>query len=122
MMIDTGNLEQIIGLIVALIAAIIAYLERQKKEEVIAAYTPGTPESGTPSIIAKLPERSWKMSEATRHFITMDANEENRVKILAQVDKAEEQQLTHYRIDFNGGYYLIEYGLQYGGAGTPSGK
>jgi len=123
------DIQVIISAVTAIIAALYAIWNEIKKREAIAeqqqiamAYTPGTVESKTAEVIAKLPERSWKMNEATRQWITFDATPENREIILAQVKDAEAQMLTHYQIHFNGGYYVIDYGLLMGGAGNPSGK
>ena len=88
----------------------------------VDALIPGTPQSNTPSIVATLPSRSWKMSPETRNWLTFDATPANAASINKQIDAAEEQHLTQYQITFDGGYYNIQYGLQYGGAGNPSGK
>jgi len=123
------DMQIIISAITAIIAALIAIWNEIKKREAIAettqvamAYTPGTVESKTPEIIAKLPERSWRMNEATRRYLVFDATPANSETILDQVKDAENQCLTHYQIHFDGGYYVIDYGLLMGGAGNPSGK
>jgi hypothetical protein len=87
----------------------------------VQALTPGTPQASNPAIVSTLPPRSYLMSDATKQWITFDATPENKATILAQVASAEAQHLTQYQITFDGGYYLIQYGLQYGGAGNPSG-
>lgn len=86
------------------------------------ALTPGTMQSVDPVIIQTLPVRSWIMSDSTKQWLTFDATPENRTLILSQIAAAEGNHLTSYQINFAGGYYLIEYGLQYGGKGNPSGK
>lgn len=122
MIIDTGNMDTIIAFLIALISAIIAWYQNREKNTIVQAYTPGTVESITPAIIAKLPERSWKMDESTKRWCTFDATPENKATILAAIDQAEAAKLTHYTIHFNGGYYVIDYGLLMGGGGNPSGK
>jgi len=115
-------IDSLWALVIAVIAAIIAYLEKTKKDTVIAAFDVTSTQSSDPAVIASLPDRTWKMSDATKQWITFDATPENKIKILAQVDAAEKEHKTKYQIDFDGGYYLIEYGLQYGGSGNPSGR
>jgi len=119
MIIDTSNTESIIAFIIMLISALYAWYQNRQKKEVISAFTPGSTESQTPAIIDKLPDRSWKMSESTKRFLTFDASPKNKEIILAAVDEAEEMRQTHYTIGFDGGYYIIDYGLLMGGAGNP---
>ena len=119
--VPTEVIGQFWQLIVAVIAAIIAYLQTKKAATVTAAYDVNSAVSSDKTVIATLPERTWKMSDATKEWLTFDATAENKAKILAQIDAAEKDHLVKYQIDFAGGYYLIEYGLQYGGAGNPSG-
>jgi Tfp pilus assembly major pilin PilA len=115
-------IESLWALVIAAIAAVIAYLENQKKNDVIKAFDVTSTQSSDPELVASLPERTWKMSESTKQWITFDATPENKAAILAQVDAAEAEHKTKYQINFTGGYYLIEYGLQYGGSGNPSGN
>jgi hypothetical protein len=125
MILDTTNLDSILAFISFIVAAVIAWWQNRGKTVAVAqvaALTPGTPESQAGAVVATLPARSWKMSPATLQWITFDATPENKATIIAQVQAAEANHLTDYRIDFAGGYYLIQYGLQYGGAGNPSGK
>ena len=121
----TPDLTNIVEAIIAIILAIVAYYQNQKKNEAVAqvaALTPGTVESKTPAVVNSLPERSWKMNDATRRWLTFDATPSNKIKIEQQIDAAELEHLTTYQIQFEGGYYNIEYGLLKGGAGNPSGK
>ena len=115
--------------IVAIIAAIAALIQTLKKNEavaekatVVAALTNGSAESKDPVVVATLPERTWKMSESTKQWCTFDASAKNKALILAQIEQAEAEKLTHYQVSFDGGYYIIEFGLLMGGAGNPSGK
>lgn len=117
--------EQVTTLIVTamlIIAAITAALQNKQKKDVVAAMDPTTPQASNPTIIATLPERTWKMLDSTKRWLTFDANEANLVKILKQIEDAEAQHLVRYQIQFEGGFYNIEYGLLIGSAGNPSGK
>ena len=116
------QIQTLIAAFVAIVAAVAAYLENKKKTTVINAMTSGTVESKDPAALALLPERSWKMSDATKKWCTFDASQENKDLILKRIDAAETQHLTHYQIDFAGGYYIIDFGLLMGGSGNPSGK
>jgi hypothetical protein len=121
-MITEIDLSNLIAAIIALISVIIAILKNRETTTTKAAYTSQSIESATPAIVATLPERSWKMSESTLRYCTFDATPENRELIIEQIKDAEASQLTHYQVHFNGGYYIIDYGLLMGGAGNPSGK
>lgn len=112
-------IESAWALVIALIAAIIAYLEKQKKDNAIAAFDVTSTQSSNPEIVASLPERTWKMSEATRRWLTFDATPENKASILSQIEAAENEHKVAYQIVFDGGYYNIEYGLLKGSAGNP---
>jgi hypothetical protein len=121
MIIDTGNMDTIIAFLITIIAALIAWYQNRQKNQIVQAFIPGTVESITPAIIATLPERSWKMSDSTKHWCTVDATPANKETILKAIDQAESAKLTHYTIHFDGGYYIIDYGLLMGGGGNPSG-
>jgi hypothetical protein len=117
--------EQVNTLIVAAVAIIggvTAVLQNKQKKDVVAAMDPVSPQANNPAIIAALPERTWKMTDATRQWCLFDATPENRVKIEAQIAAAEKEHKVQYRVDFADGHYRIEYGLLAGGAGNPSGK
>jgi hypothetical protein len=126
------QIQTLIAAIIALITAIMAILKnneaKDEKENAlvaeaqVAAYNVDSVESMKPEIVATLSERSWKMSDATRRWLTFDATPENYVKINQVIDGAEAAHLVSYQIVYNGGYYNIEYGLLKGGAGNPSGK
>jgi hypothetical protein len=126
MIIDTTSTESIIAFIAAAIAAFIAWWQNRQKKEVINFYSDPVqiPEAQTISqaVLSQLPTHSYKMGEATKRWLTFDATIENKASILKQIEQAENQGLTKYRINFAGGFYDIEYGLQYGGSGNPSGK
>jgi hypothetical protein len=90
-------------------------------KNVLKTGTTTTPPPELPPVIP-LPERSYKMTDSVRQWLTFDATPENKEKILARIAEAESQQLDSYRIIFAGGYYDIEYGNLKGSAGNPSGK
>lgn len=106
-------------LIFAIFAAIIAYLKAKETATVKAAYDVTSAESSDPKVIATLPERTWKMTDSTKQWLTFDATPENKASILSQIEAAENEHLVEYQIVFNGGYYNIEYGLLKGAAGNP---
>jgi len=120
--VDTMSPESIAAFIFALIAAMWAYYQSWQKKQVIQAFTVGTPEAKDPAIVAKLPDRSWKMDEGTIRWLTFDASPENKKVILEQIALHESLRETEYIITFAGGYYQIEYGLLKGSSGNPSGK
>lgn len=113
---------QLITAIIALIFAVVAYLQNRQKNMVVNAMTPGTVEAKTPAIVATLPDRTWKMTDSVKEWLTFDATPENKVLILNQIAAAEASHLVAYQIHFTGGYYNIEYGYLKGSAGNPSGK
>lgn len=129
MALDEPTVQAIITALVALVMAIIAWWQKQTADQAkatlattAAAYTPGTPEASNPAIVAKLPDRSWKMDAQTLDWCLFDATPDNKQLIISQINAAEAQHLTSYQVRFQGGFYIIEYGLLKGGAGNPSGK
>jgi hypothetical protein len=120
--IDEPAIRAILEAVIALALAIYAWWQRSQAVTTVSAFTPGTPEAKDPAIIAKLPERSWKMDSATLDWCLFDATPDNKALIMQQINTAEAQHLTHYQVRFQGGFYEIEYGLLKGGAGNPSGK
>jgi hypothetical protein len=127
--IDEPAIRAILEAVIALALAIYAWWQRSQavtaKQELVttvSAFTPGTPDAKDPTIIATLPERSWKMDSATLDWCLFDATPDNKALIMQQINTAEAQHLTHYQVRFQGGFYEIEYGLLKGGAGNPSGK
>jgi hypothetical protein len=118
MIIDTANIESIVGFIFAVIMAIYAWYQNNQKKLITQAFIPGTVESITPAIVAKLPERSWKMSEGTKHFLTMDCPVDVKNDLLRQVAQAEDAYLTDYEVNFPGGHSHVQYGLVYSGSGN----
>jgi uncharacterized membrane protein YraQ (UPF0718 family) len=112
-------IEQLWTLVVALIAAIVVYIQNKQKNDSVAAFDVTSTQSSNPEIVASLPERTWKMSDSTKRWLTFDATSENKATILSQIEAAENEHKVEYQIVFDGGYYNIEYGLLKGSAGNP---
>lgn len=123
-----SQIVQIIEMIVALVAAIVAYWQRTKKidaqnqtQQVVAFFDPKDDTVITPPGV--VPARSWKMEDATKSWVLVGHDALNQVGLLNQIEEAEVNQLTHYYLtyqDRGGGFYEIEYGLMKGsGIGKP---
>jgi hypothetical protein len=120
--IPTEVIAQFWQLIIAIVAAIVAYVKVREAQIIKAAYDVSSAESSDPKVIAELPERTWKMSDTTKRWLVFDATPENKGKILSQIEAAENEHKVSYQIVFDGGYYDIEYGLLKASSGNPSGK
>jgi hypothetical protein len=120
MIIDTTDLNSIIAAIIAIITMIYAWYQNRSKNTVIKAMTSGTVESQNAAVVLSLPTKSWTMNDETKEYITSDATPTNKARILAQVAAHEMNGDTHYRINFVGGYYVVDYGLVMSGVGNPS--
>lgn len=123
------DLVQILELLAALVAAIIAYWQHHKKKEaenrtgeVIAFFDPRDDTVTIPP--AAVPSRSWKMNSGTRQWVIAGHDPVTQGDLLRQIDAAEAQQLLRYYLTFpdrGGGFYEIEYGLMKGsGVGKPA--
>ena len=123
-----SQIVQIIEMIVALVAAIVAYWQRTKKidaenqtQQVVAFFDPKDDTVITPPVA--VPARPWKMDDATKSWVLVGHDALNQVGLLNQIEDAEVNQLTHYYLtyqDRGGGFYEIEYGLMKGsGIGKP---
>jgi hypothetical protein len=122
------ELIQIFEMLVAIVAAIIAYYQRRQKInaqnetlEVVAFFDPKNETVTTPP--ESVPARSWKMNEETKRWVLVGHDAMNQADLLKQIEVAEGQQLLHYYLtyqDRGGGFYEIEYGLMKGsGVGEP---
>jgi hypothetical protein len=123
------DLVQILELLAAIVAAIIAYWQHHQKTwaekrtgEVIAFFDPKDDTVTTPP--AAVPSRSWKMNSETRQWVIAGHDPATQGDLLRQIDAAEGQQLPRYYLTFadrGGGFYEIEYGLMKGsGIGKPA--
>jgi hypothetical protein len=122
------ELIQIFEMLVAIVAAIIAYYQRRQKIdaqnetlEVVAFFDPKDDTVTAPP--ESVPARSWKMNEETKRWVLIGHDALNQADLLKQIEVAEGQQLLHYYLtyqDRGGGFYEIEYGLMKGsGVGEP---
>ena len=123
------DLVQILELLAAIVAAIIAYWQHRQKTEaenrtgkVIAFFDPKDDTVTTPP--AAVPSRSWKMNAETRRWVIAGHDPAVQGDLLRQIDAAEGEQLPRYYLTFpdrGGGFYEIEYGLMKGsGVGKPA--
>jgi hypothetical protein len=132
---------QIVEMLVAIVAAIVAYWQhRQKitaeetaeeavageniaqtqlsmveeeKADVVAFFDPGNERVTVPP--ADIPARSWKMNDETKRWVTIGHSPDDQASLLKQIALAEEQKKYHYFISVPGSFYEIEYGLLKGG-------
>ncbi|MDD5348505.1 MAG: hypothetical protein PHT59_07820 [Candidatus Omnitrophica bacterium] len=111
---------QVIAAIIAIVGAFYAWYQTQQKAVVVAALTSGTTESQTPAIVAKIPSRTWKMSDETKYNLVRLMSKAEQDSVLKQIADAEAAYQTRYRINFDGGFVTIEYGLIVQMVGNPS--
>lgn len=107
-------MEQLIAAIITFLSIVVAIWKNSQANTAtvqVAALTPGTPESTSPEVIAKLPDRSWKMAPETLHYIQAAESDADKASIERQVRDAEAQHLVVYQIQYSKGGYVIEYGL-----------
>jgi hypothetical protein len=106
-------LTEIITMIVALIAAIWAWYQKHKKDEIVTFYTEpeSKPIEKTLALVKDLPGRSWKMSPETLKWVLFGESIEDQNDLRGQIVTAESNALTSYTIRYSKGFYLIEYGL-----------
>jgi hypothetical protein len=132
---------QILELVAALVAAIVAYWQNRRKNQaveqkrdadmdrdfaearagnalarkadVISFFDPGDDTVTKPP--TSVPARSWKMGDGTKRWLTSDHPADEQASLLKQIAEAEEQKKSSYIISVPGEYYEIEYGLVKGG-------
>ena len=135
------ELVQIFELLVALVAAIVAYWQHRQKsqaveareeavvEKEIAEAMQWTTESQKNELVSffdpsddsvtkppeSVPARSWKMSDETKRWVTFNHKPDEQASLLKQIAEAEEQKKMSYFISVPGCFYEIEYGLVKGG-------
>jgi hypothetical protein len=117
-----SQLVQIIEMIAAVVAALIAYWQRTQKidaqeetRQVVAFFDPKDDTVTTPP--DSVPARSWRMNEEIKRWVLEGHDASNQAGLLDQIEAAEVQKLMHYYLNFDdrgGGYYEIEYGLMKG--------
>jgi hypothetical protein len=120
MEIPTAVMEQLWALLLVVIAAIIAYLEKRDKDtainenkQVAAFYDPRTGNTPAPETV---PERAWRMNDETKKFLVSGETEQDAQRLLAQVELAEAEGKTDYFISYPRGWYHINFGLIMGSA------
>jgi hypothetical protein len=135
------DIIQILELLAAIVAAVIAYWQHREKtiaqamageasagmniaetrlsmaeaekDDIVAFYDPGNERVTDPP--ATVPARSWKMNEETKRWVTAGHSPDEQASLLKQVADAEELKKVHYFISVPTAFYEIEYGLLKGG-------
>ena len=97
------------ALVLAVIAAAVAWIQNSQKKEVISFFTPGDNTVMAPP--AEVPANSWTMDATTKDWLTCDLTPENKATALAQVAAAEAAGKIEYTIVLPNQVYWIEYGL-----------
>jgi len=136
-----NELVQIFELLVALVAAIVAYWQHRQKsqaveakeealvEKEIAEAMQWATESQKNELVSffdpsddsvtkppeSVPTRSWKMSDETKRWVTFNHKPDEQASLLKQIAEAEEQKKMRYFISVPGCFYEVEYGLLKGG-------
>lgn len=108
-------LLELMTAIVALIMALIAYLKsktaKQAEEEKAEIVDFFTDEHASAEVVSKVPERSWRMNDATREWILYGESAADQEKLNEQINKAEAAEKRRYEITYSKGGYEISYGL-----------
>ncbi len=77
--------------------------------KVLSFFDPGDQSVTSPP--DNIPARSWKMSDATKRWLTFDHSPKEQQSLLRQVAEAEDKGLATYTVDLPSAWYQIEYGL-----------
>jgi len=101
-------MESLWALALALIMAAIAYLEKLKKDEIIAFMDPT--DTTTLSAPEGLPAVTYTMGTEEKAKILAGKSAADTQAILQQIATAEAEKLATYTITYQGGSYEIEYG------------
>ena len=127
------ELTNLFELVVALICAVFAYVQHQRASGAIAEtktaqqtieqvlnFFDQTDDTVTvaPPVVQG---RSFKMSQASKNWITSDRRPEERESLLRQVAEAESKRLGVYTISVPSVWYNIEYGIPSGSGGSGKG-
>jgi len=101
-------MESLWALILALVAAVIAYLEKMKKDEIVAYMDPTDTEvlaapEGVPAV-------TYVMNPATKSKILAGLSGPDLQNVLNQIETAEKERLATYTITYSDGSFDIEYG------------
>jgi len=127
------ELTNIFELVVALVCAMFAYAQHRRASSAIAETQQAqqTTENvlnffdQTDDTVTVAPTevqgRSFKMSQASKDWITSDRLPEERESLLRQVAEAEGKRLGVYTISVPSVWYNIEYGIPSGSGGSGKG-
>jgi len=114
------ELIQILEMLIALIAAIIAYWQKRQKDtavnetrQIVAFFDPKDETVTSPP--DQVPARSWKMNDETKRWVLAGHSPDDQASLLKQIAEAEEQKKMRYIISVPNAFYEIEYGLVKGG-------
>ena len=127
------ELTNLFELVVALICAVFAYVQHQRASSAIAETK--TAQQTTENVLnffdqtddtvtvapPEVQGRSFKMSQASKDWITSDRRPEERESLLRQVAEAESKRLGVYTISVPSVWYNIEYGIPSGSGGSGKG-
>jgi len=127
------ELTNLFELVVALICAVFAYVQHQRASGAIAETK--TAQQTTENVLnffdqtddtvtvapPEVQGRSFKMSPASKDWITSDRRPEERESLLRQVAEAESKRLGVYTISVPSVWYNIEYGIPSGSGGSGKG-
>jgi hypothetical protein len=110
------ELSEVVELLVMLAAAIIAYIrtvQMKKAEnrtaEVVSYFDPD--DDSVKTAPADLPQRSYRMSDATKRWLTFDHPPAEQESLLRQVAEAEVRKQDTYTVSVPSAWYQVEYGL-----------
>ena len=127
------ELTNLFELVVALGCAVFAYVQHRRESGAIAdtQQAQQTTENilnffdqTDDTVTVAPPEvqgRSFKMSQASKDWITSDRRPEERESLLRQVAEAESKRLGVYTISVPSVWYNIEYGIPSGSGGSGKG-
>jgi len=127
------ELTNLFELIVALVCAMFAYAQHRRASGAIAETK--TAQQTTENVLnffdqtddtvtvapTEVQGRSFKMSPASKDWITSDRRPEERESLLRQVAEAESKRLGVYTISVPSVWYNIEYGIPSGSGGSGKG-
>ena len=109
---------QLMPLLTALMAAIIAlykwYQEKEKTAAVINFFDPAISHTVTQTpatVVAAIPRHTYEMNDDLKRFLLTGESPTDRALIQAQIAAAEMSGQLKYEIQYSLGFYRIEYGL-----------
>ena len=127
------ELSNLIEILIMFAAAFIAYVQHMRATTATASTNAATATTSKvlnffdqtdDTVTVAPPEvqgRSFKMSQASKDWITSDRRPEERESLLRQVAEAESKRLGVYTISVPSVWYNIEYGIPSGSGGSGKG-